>query len=102
MIRRPPRSTLFPCTTLFRSPPGIYYVWVIADNTSLLTQTDVNNDYAVSASFRDRNSTRLNSSHLVTSNPVFCLPDDLLSVTWQIRNNGTTTASSSYSQVRIT
>src|SRR2546426_6030119 len=46
MIRRPPRSTLFPYTTLFRS-----------------------NEYGI----RDYKSTRLNSSHLVISYAVFCL-----------------------------
>src|ERR1039457_7600633 len=60
MIRRPPRSTLFPYTTLFRSParlehgdhaPGV--VWQVG--------------------IRDRKSTRLNSSHLVISYAVFCL-----------------------------
>src|SRR5256885_11644614 len=65
MIRRPPRSTLFPYTTLFRSPePG--------------AQDDRNlgNDFrprGAGADERDRKSTRLNSSHLVISYAVFCL-----------------------------
>src|SRR5437773_6318974 len=62
MIRRPPRSTLFPYTTLFRSglarrherdrPPG---------------------DRGVERGDRDRKSTRLNSSHITISYAVFCL-----------------------------
>src|SRR5256885_13368740 len=68
MIRRPPRSTLFPYTTLFRStrapnpehaltvPPGRYRARV---------------SYVPSSA--DRKSTRLNSSHLVISYAVFCL-----------------------------
>src|SRR6266850_4030896 len=59
MIRRPPRSTLFPYTTLFRSRrcrgPGCR-----APGRR-------------SSSWRDRKSTRLNSSHLVISYAVFCL-----------------------------
>src|SRR5205807_5266416 len=62
MIRRPPRSTLFPYTTLFRSVehPGC-----------LCRQRQVQR-YDV-ARPEDRKSTRLNSSHLVISYAVFCL-----------------------------
>src|SRR6266566_6269450 len=61
MIRRPPRSTLFPYTTLFRSlPPG--HRRPAACGTA-----------RESAGRRDRKSTRLNSSHLVISYAVFCL-----------------------------
>src|SRR2546426_6064063 len=63
MIRRPPRSTLFPYTTLFRSchihPAGSY--GSTADARPVRTRE------------RDRKSTRLNSSHLVISYAVFCL-----------------------------
>src|SRR5256885_6585738 len=76
MIRRPPRSTLFPYTTLFRSC-----------TTTKLTRTATTSDagnyrlaelpvcvYKVSVSAQgDRKSTRLNSSHLVISYAVFCL-----------------------------
>src|SRR2546426_6354291 len=70
MIRRPPRSTLFPYTTLFRSPSvrkaqgpqqepvGCYWRW---------------RPCASPICPRDRKSTRLNSSHLVISYAVFCL-----------------------------
>src|SRR5438034_6510036 len=73
MIRRPPRSTLFPYTTLFRSPddrsakprtderPG---------PTSQRTLLDFFGDHYTSS---DRKSTRLNSSHTVISYAVFCL-----------------------------
>src|SRR5256885_11041509 len=76
MIRRPPRSTLFPYTTLFRSAvkallwPGPYHV--DADHIRLETV-----DRFISCSdfytIEDRKSTRLNSSHLVISYAVFCL-----------------------------
>src|SRR5689334_24324439 len=69
MIRRPPRSTLFPYTTLFRSPsstaakafgaafvPCILTTWVVVNEPDL-----------------DRKSTRLNSSHSSISYAVFCL-----------------------------
>src|SRR5471030_3396128 len=60
MIRRPPRSTLFPYTTLFRSP---YRPW--------RRMRAVRADPAVEN--LDRKSTRLNSSHLGISYAVFCL-----------------------------
>src|SRR5256885_9094291 len=74
MIRRPPRSTLFPYTTLFRSIDKINneLVWEIgaaAEKPYLLTISSEGNP-----SLRpDRKSTRLNSSHLVISYAVFCL-----------------------------
>src|SRR2546426_3090943 len=71
MIRRPPRSTLFPYTTLFRSV-------AIADGKILAIGDDSDvGRYAGSKTQRiqaeDRKSTRLNSSHLVISYAVFCL-----------------------------
>src|ERR1035441_10796480 len=62
MIRRPPRSTLFPYTTLFRSRPPIW--------PKRLTSWSrpVENNV-----LRDRKSTRLNSSHLGISYAAFCL-----------------------------
>src|SRR2546430_12546204 len=84
MIRRPPRSTLFPYTTLFRSPREVAFVashgqtvWhepgratlqlgdpaVIAERVGVRVVSD----------FRDRKSTRLNSSHSQISYAVFCL-----------------------------
>src|ERR1022692_5249051 len=64
MIRRPPRSTLFPYTTLFRSIPGCprYAAASVRCRVSGAGQRTL-----------DRKSTRLNSSHLVISYAVFCL-----------------------------
>src|SRR2546422_8506155 len=70
MIRRPPRSTLFPYTTLFRSQA--------AERSFLLAKLK-QNDWNVSETARtlemprDRKSTRLNSSHGYISYAVFCL-----------------------------
>src|SRR5256885_10332705 len=69
MIRRPPRSTLFPYTTLFRSA---YF------DARTLRCRFANINYArnfglTPAEAIDRKSTRLNSSHLVISYAVFCL-----------------------------
>src|SRR5256885_5759496 len=92
MIRRPPRSTLFPYTTLFRSLAGkplisnmrekvefrmvanqrvfgtIFYI-----NASDVLDGSEKSLYLPSAFTEDRKSTRLNSSHLVISYAVFCL-----------------------------
>src|SRR5256885_6433699 len=65
MIRRPPRSTLFPYTTLFRSLANTTY-----DVSGNVTAMD-NRAYIWDS--LDRKSTRLNSSHLVISYAVFCL-----------------------------
>src|SRR5256885_4080316 len=70
MIRRPPRSTLFPYTTLFRSLVGRGQrpdALTEPGGESLLDLFE--GHYAVT----DRKSTRLNSSHLVISYAVFCL-----------------------------
>src|SRR5215217_8842957 len=69
MIRRPPRSTLFPYTTLFRSvrsraPPGY-----VAD----LPRSHAGQRPAAPRRRADRKSTRLNSSHANISYAVFCL-----------------------------
>src|SRR5258708_10443912 len=61
MIRRPPRSTLFPYTTLFRSEPDYAPQWVA--QTYGCTEREG----------LDRKSTRLNSSHQIISYAVFCL-----------------------------
>src|SRR5256885_12727962 len=94
MIRRPPRSTLFPYTTLFRSvshgPPlepaqrtsrwGA--AWIVKVEKGRSRQGMMVGDMRVDAQqlqiierflARDRKSTRLNSSHLVISYAVFCL-----------------------------
>src|SRR5256885_5592431 len=73
MIRRPPRSTLFPYTTLFRSTQfqgqvGPQFVIVLNEQPQRSLSDCVRN-----IAQRDRKSTRLNSSHLVISYAVFCL-----------------------------
>src|SRR5256885_5882665 len=94
MIRRPPRSTLFPYTTLFRSRDNILYgrpdateqeMLAAADKAEasdfIATLTDLKGrgGYDAQVGERgvklsgDRKSTRLNSSHLVISYAVFCL-----------------------------
>src|SRR5438132_10443748 len=70
MIRRPPRSTLFPYTTLFRSAQG-----VVADRGAVREvggRAGAGGD-AGADEILDRKSTRLNSSHTVISYAVFCL-----------------------------
>src|SRR3712207_8360659 len=80
MIRRPPRSTLFPYTTLFRStswPPGVVRGLLgQGDQQRLLALAQVvvgglPGDRRVAE--QDRKSTRLNSSHANISYAVFCL-----------------------------
>src|SRR5438034_4603789 len=68
MIRRPPRSTLFPYTTLFRSRHGAEIARASELLGSLIGHLD-----QVSKATGDRKSTRLNSSHTVISYAVFCL-----------------------------
>src|SRR2546426_8565687 len=76
MIRRPPRSTLFPYTTLFRSngvSDLILQRQCIAEITLVLIGPQVLVFRGLNQLRRDRKSTRLNSSHLVISYAVFCL-----------------------------
>src|SRR3712207_7224372 len=90
MIRRPPRSTLFPYTTLFRSlqarrrppddprvldlPPDPQRLLVVADGPLDLAQGGVGGaEVARGVALADRKSTRLNSSHANISYAVFCL-----------------------------
>src|SRR5256885_9285845 len=83
MIRRPPRSTLFPYTTLFRSVeldlghavlqrPGLAVACLAARQVAVRDE--------------DRKSTRLNSSHLVISYAVFCLKKKNSKLILQARN----------------
>src|SRR5437773_9039766 len=87
MIRRPPRSTLFPYTTLFRSDwsnggDGIIVrdaIKTMADlrgKTVVLAQNSPSHFFVLNALINggvDRKSTRLNSSHITISYAVFCL-----------------------------
>src|SRR5436853_3477403 len=73
MIRRPPRSTLFPYTTLFRSDAaGAWTYTASSAHNEFAAGTTYTDTFAV-ASAEDRKSTRLNSSHLGISYAVFCL-----------------------------
>src|SRR2546426_7073003 len=92
MIRRPPRSTLFPYTTLFRSRElrpsprarrardGTTHgtacpraIQLVGDPRCALAEREGTKPAGVSGHASDRKSTRLNSSHLVISYAVFCL-----------------------------
>src|SRR2546426_8516648 len=85
MIRRPPRSTLFPYTTLFRSwvgsgarrsqrRPAHEFTSRLRPNRGNRQRDTSCNDGCSHTLYRpDRKSTRLNSSHLVISYAVFCL-----------------------------
>src|SRR5258708_14878825 len=82
MIRRPPRSTLFPYTTLFRSSAELAWLeadlrahekqplkFVVSHRPSWIVEVLLKNPQSV----LDRKSTRLNSSHQIISYAVFCL-----------------------------
>src|SRR5256885_12142639 len=87
MIRRPPRSTLFPYTTLFRSAKALEVTHLNLNDRTV--EGVKHREYPIfavqyhpeaspgphdaQAHFEDRKSTRLNSSHLVISYAVFCL-----------------------------
>src|SRR5438477_7936304 len=79
MIRRPPRSTLFPYTTLFRSHPagGRLAILDYVPNFPRLKVHLLDGTYEEvnlhPRKVRDRKSTRLNSSHMSISYAVFCL-----------------------------
>src|SRR3712207_7541818 len=86
MIRRPPRSTLFPYTTLFRSPPQPVIPWgpTLRDRWPGQRRGTLRGRRvragglrvvvaAISIALSDRKSTRLNSSHANISYAVFCL-----------------------------
>src|SRR2546429_7049322 len=82
MIRRPPRSTLFPYTTLFRSVAAkrrLCRVEVIASIERAIAKEIVNG--TVEGVAADRKSTRLNSSHGYISYAVFCLKKKNISST---------------------
>src|SRR3712207_7051559 len=89
MIRRPPRSTHFPYTTLFRSGQQVFFIvtpetWITANfkETQLARMrpgqpVDISVDaYPDLKLHGDRKSTRLNSSHANISYAVFCLKND--------------------------
>src|SRR5260221_8705731 len=73
MIRRPPRSTLFPYTTLFRSSPTAASRAARPRSSSPIGRPCATWWYRGGQLLADRKSTRLNSSHTVISYAVFCL-----------------------------
>src|SRR2546430_13038677 len=73
MIRRPPRSTLFPYTTLFRSTYTTGSACARHPGATASTSTPRATAPGGTARPRDRKSTRLNSSHSQISYAVFCL-----------------------------
>src|SRR2546427_5527599 len=88
MIRRPPRSTLFPYTTLFRSKPARSGELELGGNVDFLGRFTLEYSYSrketkdqillvplssATGYVKDRKSTRLNSSHSQISYAVFCL-----------------------------
>src|SRR5439155_25231002 len=79
LIRRPPRSTLFPYTTLFRSlcaapaPGSSGRFRASATDDSRQAWTDWTDESGIAEEGVDRKSTRLNSSHVAISYAVFCL-----------------------------
>src|SRR5260221_7481934 len=85
MIRRPPRSTLFPYTTLFRSRIVVFSYLIISGAIILLVGGALGTEifpivdtgqfqlHLRAPAGTDRKSTRLNSSHTVISYAVFCL-----------------------------
>src|SRR5436190_10849320 len=75
MIRRPPRSTLFPYTTLFRSGVGAgpSQSLATARTAPAVNRNPCARGFLFTAGAVDRKSTRLNSSHTVISYAVFCL-----------------------------
>src|SRR5256885_7033331 len=96
MIRRPPRSTLFPYTTLFRSPDDLARLDELLSDPELLVPIAMRWERELREASKfsdrgrpslametyvrliDRKSTRLNSSHLVISYAVFCLKKKML------------------------
>src|SRR2546430_10744541 len=74
MIRRPPRSTLFPYTTLFRSGQrDRRRDWIMPGALDGLGRAEIGWSKYTARRRRDRKSTRLNSSHSQISYAVFCL-----------------------------
>src|SRR5256885_11285738 len=101
MIRRPPRSTLFPYTTLFRSNglirgdvaghPCRRLPIRIRRTRSVVDNAERDPDDAHS----DRKSTRLNSSHLVISYAVFCLKKKICTISFPLVTTSCSTSTSS-------
>src|SRR5258708_22118107 len=76
MIRRPPRSTLFPYTTLFRS----VHIHCEVKDDAPAWRADRGALFVLLKNLIDRKSTRLNSSHQIISYAVFCLKKKTLAM----------------------
>src|SRR5436309_9246859 len=95
MIRPPPRSTLFPYTTLFRSPDYLiqtYKVQCAPGCKTIITEYNISDRPQYVATVcrpagGDRKSTRLNSSHVKISYAVFCLKKKKTDANVYIRSN---------------
>src|SRR5258708_14661891 len=99
MIRRPPRSTLFPYTTLFRSRgnfrrfgiEGVARQRMTADHGAEPERRPRRlSEFSAHSKRRDRKSTRLNSSHQIISYAVFCLKKKntiLLQITMHLKTH---------------
>src|SRR3712207_7954207 len=86
MIRRPPRSTLFPYTTLFRSDPDAPFPSPLGPREprqpeERLPLPPAHHDRGREGGVRDRKSTRLNSSHANISYAAFCLKKKKITLT---------------------
>src|SRR2546428_9642691 len=89
MLRRPPRSTLFPYTTLFRSPARVVDILVERGLDPARLQglhERLRVEATRSRSCRDRKSTRLNSSHDQISYAVFCLKKKKTSIIYRLQS----------------
>src|SRR3712207_8371306 len=87
MIRRPPRSTLFPYTTLFRSELYDGLCTILRGVTHLAGSRGCLDPLPGGEVFQDRKSTRLNSSHANISYAVFCLKKKKRPVTPDFRRH---------------
>src|SRR5688500_20089340 len=102
MLLRPPRPTLFPYTTLFRSAPMKENAALISllDEMGVIEGRDKNDEPIIGEQFlcrdpeerifykgSDRKSTRLNSSHLVISYAVFCLKKKIKETSYRSYKN---------------
>src|SRR3712207_8535282 len=102
MIRRPPRSTHFPYTTLFRSLPAnlskrprlgaiVGIIFLLRSGSTLILRHDYHDSMGDEPTIKDRKSTRLNSSHANISYAVFCLKNKLqISTDYRITARRTT------------
>src|SRR5690242_21038288 len=99
MTRPPPRTTLFPYTTLFRSDPNSDFNRAVGISNYHALQLGLNK--RLSHGLQDRKSTRLNSSHMSISYAVFCLKKKTIYKRKDERNDHSSTTSMSSRSVLI-